>query len=121
MAAEKLDLDNISLANAKAKGKRPWYLDDPAVEKVLSITMAVAGELSVCRDRLDTLERLLQDKGVLTADEIENYRHDSQAEQQRALRQREYIARIMRIVQQEMEDLQDKADLQRIAAELSKQ
>ncbi len=40
-------LDVNALANAKAKGKRPYFFDDPAVERVLAITMAVAGELAV--------------------------------------------------------------------------
>ena len=36
--------DVNALANAKAKGKRPYFFDDPAVERVLGVTMAVAGE-----------------------------------------------------------------------------
>ena len=120
-ATGKAGIDPIVEANRKAKGKRPWYFQDPAVERVLSITMAVAAELSVCRDRLDTLERLLQDKGVLTRAEIEAYVHDADAEAQRAARQREYIARILRIVQQEMEDRSDGADLEEVAAQLAKE
>jgi hypothetical protein len=47
----------------KAKGKRPVYFNDPENDKLLAITMAVAGELSVLRERLDTIERLARAKG----------------------------------------------------------
>ena len=57
----------------KAKGKRPVYFNDPENDKLLAITMAVAGELSVLRERLDTIERLARAKGLLSLDEIEGY------------------------------------------------
>jgi hypothetical protein len=44
----------------KARGQRPEYFADPAIDKVLSITMALAGETAVMRDRMDTIERLLE-------------------------------------------------------------
>ena len=43
------ELDPIVQANRRAKGKRPHFINDPAVERVLSITMAIEGELSVAR------------------------------------------------------------------------
>jgi hypothetical protein len=41
------EIDWIARAGAKAKGKRPHYFEDPAIDRVLSITMALAGEVSV--------------------------------------------------------------------------
>lgn len=38
----------------KAKGKRPYYFANPDVDRLLSMVMALTGELSVTRDRLDT-------------------------------------------------------------------
>ena len=35
-------LDWIALSGAKARGKRPAYFDDPATDRLLSITMALA-------------------------------------------------------------------------------
>jgi len=43
----------------KAKGKRPFYFDNPESDKLLAIVMALAGEVSVLRECLDTLERLV--------------------------------------------------------------
>lgn len=98
-------IDPVLLAGAKAKGKRPYFLDDPAVERVLSITMAVAGELAVMRERLDTIERLLAAGNILSQDDIENFEPDEQAAAERGTWHKEYIARILRIVQQEVEGL----------------
>lgn len=99
-------LDYIRLASNKAKGARPYFLEDKAVERVLNITMAVAGEVAVMRERLDTIERLLAAKGILSNAEIEAYvPTDSEAEERQKLHA-EYISRILRIVQQEVEALQ---------------
>jgi hypothetical protein len=97
------EVDWIARAGAKAKGKRPQYFDDPAIDRVLSILLAVAGEVSVLRERLDTIERLLDAKGTISRADIEAYQPDRDAAHDRGLATKEYIARIMRGVQQDME------------------
>ena len=99
-------LDSIALAGTKAKGKRPYFFQDPDVERVLSITMAVAGELAVLRQRLDTIEELLQERGSLCKADIEAFAPDSAQQAARGRWTQEYLARILRIVQQEREALQ---------------
>lgn len=46
---------------------------------MLSITLALAGELSVARERIDTLERVLVQRGLLGAGDIEAYKPDAAA------------------------------------------
>ena len=94
--------DALNEAGAKPAGKRPWFLEQQA-ERVLAITMAVAQELAVARQRIDPLERLLAAKGVLAAGEIDAFAPDAAASAERAMWNQEYIARILRIVQQENE------------------
>ncbi|MGA1797223.1 hypothetical protein VH567_00410 [Sphingomonas sp. 4RDLI-65] len=94
--------DALREAGAKPAGKRPYFLE-PQVERVLAITMAIAQELAVSRQRGDTLERLLKAKGVLADGEIDAFAPDPQAAAERAMANQEYIARILRIVQQENE------------------
>ena len=94
--------DALTGAGAKPAGKRPYFLD-PQVERVLAITMAVAQELAVARQRVDTLERLLRDKGVLSTEEIDGFTPGADAATERALWTQEYLSRILRIVQQENE------------------
>ena len=52
------DIDWIARAGAKAKGKRPSYFEDPAIDRTLSIVMAIAGEVAVLRERMDTIEQI---------------------------------------------------------------
>jgi len=99
-------INDILLASNKSKGKRPYFFDDPAVERVLNITMAVAMEHAVTRERLDTIERLLEAKGILSQAEIDGYEPDKTAAEERQRWQAEYIARILRIIQQELEALE---------------
>ena len=69
----KATIDWIGMAGAKPKGKRPYFFDDPAVERVLAIVMAVTQELAVTRERLDTIERLLEKNGALKRADIDTY------------------------------------------------
>jgi ABC-type phosphate/phosphonate transport system ATPase subunit len=96
-------IDWVLRANAKAKGKRPQYFDEPATDRVLSMLLALVGEVSVLRERLDTIERLLEQQNTLQRADIETFTPDRQAAFERGCRTREYIARIMRGVQQDME------------------
>lgn len=98
---------------AKAKGRRPYFFEDPSVDKLLSIAMALAGELAVARERQDTVERLLAEKNILTAAEIDAWRPDEQAKRERNEWRSDYISRVLMIIQNEMETL----DQQRTDAE----
>ncbi len=99
------ELDWIARAGAKAKGKRPAYFDDPAIDRTLSILMALVGEVSVLRERLDTIERLLEARGTISRADIESYEPDREAGRERGLITREFIHRVMRGVQQDLEAL----------------
>ncbi|MBN3871792.1 hypothetical protein [Nostoc sp. JL33] len=88
-----------------AKGKRPVYLDNPQIDKLLAIVMALTGEVSVLHERLDTVERLLEVKGILSPSEIETYEPDAKVIKEREQWRAEYIARVLRVVQEELEIL----------------
>ena len=98
--------DWMAAANKKAKGKRPNYFDAPENERILSILLAVAGEVSVLRERLDTVERLLEAKDSISRDDIETYTPDKQAAYERSAMIREYIYRIMRGPHQMAQELE---------------
>ncbi|MCD9085458.1 hypothetical protein [Stenotrophomonas sp. SY1] len=102
-------IDPIALAGSRARGKRPYFFKDPDVERVLSIAMAIAMENAVTHQRLDALERLIESKGLLSREELDQFRPDREAEAQRTLWMKEYIARVLRIVQQETEALESGA------------
>lgn len=99
-------IDWIARAGTRAKGKRPNTLNDFNAERTLSIVLAIAGEVSVLKERLDTVERLLDAKGTISRADIEAWQPTGDAAYERALMTKEYVARIMRGVQQEMEAMQ---------------
>ncbi len=87
----------------KAKGKRPSFFKDPDIDKVMGILMALAGEVSVLRERIDTVERLAMGKGLVSKEEIDAFVPDQEVANQRELWREAYIERILRVVQQELE------------------
>lgn len=95
--------DPLAQAGNKAKGKRPWFFEDREAERVMNIVMALAQEVSVMRMRLDTVERLLEEKGSLTRADIDAFAPDKAQAAERGAWNQEFIARILRIVQQENE------------------
>jgi hypothetical protein len=92
----------LAEAGRKPAGKRPHFLD-PEVERVLAITMVVVQELAVARERIDTLERLLAERGLIPAGAVDAFTPTADQAAERGQWTQEYIARVLRIVQQEGE------------------
>lgn len=113
------ELDWIARAGRRAKGKRPEYFDDPAMDRVLSILMAVVAEVSVLRQRQDTVERLLSAKQVISLADIEAFVPDKDQAEERGLATKAYIARVMRGVQQAMDAMEvEETPVEQISREL---
>ena len=95
--------DAIAEAGAKPAGKRPYFLRQRDGDRPRDHHGHCPGT-GGARQRVDTLERLLEGKGVLTprARSIASS-PDPAAAVERALANQEYIARILRIVQQRNE------------------
>lgn len=99
------------LANAKSQGKRPEYFDDPMAEQSFSISMALMAELAVARERIDTLERLLVSKGLLSENDVDYFVPNEEEGQERQQAQVEYSARILRSLHQQVEAMSEKKSL----------
>lgn len=100
---EDSELDWVAASGRRAKGKRPEYFDDPALDRLYSVVFALAAEVSALRERQDTVERLLEAKGTIRCEDIDRYEPDAAAGEERGLATRAYVARIMRAFQQEVE------------------
>ncbi len=112
-------IDWIRRSGARAKGRRPAYFDDPQQDWMMSMLMALVGEVSVLRERLDTVERLLEARDALTRADIESYAPDRAAGHERGVLVQQYIARIMRGLQQEVEAIgSDEPPLEEISRQL---
>lgn len=88
-----------------AKGRKPLYFSDPAIDKLLWMTMTLMEELSVTRDRLDTVERLLEGKRVLRRRDIEGFVATGAAQAERSTRRAAFVDRMMRAVEAELEEV----------------
>lgn len=66
-----------------AKGPRPQFFKDETSDILLSMNVALMTELMVVRERLDTVERLLEKQGVVAREAIEHFDVDDAVEAQR--------------------------------------
>jgi len=57
----------------RARGARPQFTSDPLIDQLFAISVGLATELAVTRQRLDTLERVLARAGKLDRAQIESY------------------------------------------------
>lgn len=79
-----------------SKGKRPRFFDDPAIDQVMTFLLELMAETSSLRERLDTIERLLDEKGEISRADIEDYRPDAAGEAERSAWNQAFIRRVMR-------------------------
>jgi hypothetical protein len=81
-----------------AKGRRPFFMKDPDVDRLLAIVTALTAEVAVVRERLDTTERLAAQGLPATAANIEAYQPDPAAEAQREEARASMLERVFRIL-----------------------
>lgn len=115
-------IDPIALAGAKAKGKRPWFLDNPDTERLMNITLALVQEVAVMRERMDTIERIIERDGKVSQSAIDSFEPNKEEADTRGLWMQEYIARIFRVLQQDREAIKvgAEASSEEVADELAK-
>jgi hypothetical protein len=80
-----------------AKGTRPEFFEDPAIDQLFAIVTALAAEASVTFDRIDTLERLLEQQGALASGAVEAYRPGDDAIDSRRQRREELLQRVFAV------------------------
>jgi hypothetical protein len=86
----------------KAKGRRPVY-SGPDTDKLYAMVMALAAETSVLRERIDTIERVLAAKGVISRGDIEAHVLDAAALEERELWRSRFLARLFRVINDEVQ------------------
>jgi hypothetical protein len=64
---------------------------------MMTFLLELTTEVGVLRERLDTVERLLDTKGSVTRAAIEAYQPDAAAEQERAAWRDAYLKRVLRM------------------------
>jgi hypothetical protein len=79
------------------RGKRPHFFDDPAIDQMMTFMLELTTEVSVLRERLDTVERLLERDGAVTRAAIEAYVPEGEVETERAAWRDAYVKRVFRM------------------------
>lgn len=85
----------------EAKGKRPHFYQDPALDQMMSMIMVLAGEVSVLADQLDSTHRVLAKHDINAALEIAALEFDDEALQQREGRRQAMLERMFYLVRKE--------------------
>lgn len=80
----------------RPKGHRPQVFDDPAIDQLHAAFVALATELSVAFDRIDTLERLLEQRAGVARAEIDAFLPDERAVADRTARRVDLAERLLR-------------------------
>lgn len=86
--------NGLSAETPAARGRRPEFTDDPMVDRLYSISLALIAELAITRARVDTLERVLAQRQLVPADAIEGYLATPEEQQARARMHQDYLERI---------------------------
>tara|TARA_B100000900_G_C20192423_1_gene558437 strand:+ start:86 stop:337 length:252 start_codon:yes stop_codon:yes gene_type:complete len=74
--------------------KKSW-LGDPILDKMFQVVIRLAGELYVTKDRLTTLETIIEEKGLLDLSEIDNYSQSAENNIKLSEQRDAYIANIL--------------------------
>ena len=95
-----------------ARGKRPQFYDSPGLDEAMSMILVLANELSVVRDRLDTVEKVAAAKGVMLDADIEAFEPDQATLEARELRRQDFLARLFYLARKDAAEQQsgDTAD-----------
>ena len=72
------------------------FIEQVDMDRVVAAILRLTMEVSVLRDRIDTLESLAEKYGGYSLADVESYRPTPEEEQRRAERRRTLVARIVR-------------------------
>ena len=89
------------------KNGRPRFFDDPVNDQLLAMIMALTGEVSVLRERLDTHERLAAEHGIFSREQVDEYVPDASAEEARTLERQALLNGVLSVLNEEVARLRN--------------
>jgi hypothetical protein len=84
-----------------AKGKRPGFYDDPAMDQMMSMIMVLAGEVSVLTDHIDSIERVAANSGLDLAGGVKALELDQAALEAREDNRQKLLGRLFYMMRKE--------------------
>jgi hypothetical protein len=85
------------------RGGRPFFLADPAIDKLLNMVVTLGSEVWALRERLAALEGIQQRQGSLGRGEIDDYEFSAEEESTLAIERKEFIDNLFRILQEQVD------------------
>ena len=86
------------------KGRRPRFLDDAEIDRLHGMMMAMATEMAVLYQRIDTMERVAASKGVILREELEGHVADAATESEREVWRQKFLDRLFYLYREELDD-----------------
>ena len=98
------------------KGRRPKFNDDLAIDNVHGMIMALATELAVLHDRVDSMERVAAAKGIVLSEEIDSFVPDTDTLVAREEWRRALLKRMFYVLREQVDDVSQNENEQKYAA-----
>lgn len=93
-----------------AKGKKPQYFHDPATDRLFAMVVTLTQELSVAKERIDTLEDLLTANSIASETEIKFFEPSSELQALREQERAAFIKRVFRSSQTQDTEVNDRME-----------
>ncbi|MFN8534961.1 MAG: hypothetical protein U0556_15600 [Dehalococcoidia bacterium] len=88
-----------------AREDRPQYFEDPAVDRLLQMVLELSAELWAVKDWQFVVNNLLEERGVLTVEDVQTYQ-PAEADQQRLTAEREkFVHRLIKHISATVEPM----------------
>lgn len=101
-----------------ARGKRPAFHDNPSIDRLVSIVLALTSEVSVLRDRIDTVELLGTQAGWLGTGAVDAFLPDMATRERREAAREAYLGRVLHILKAEIDGLEQDGEYWASIAEI---
>ncbi|MFM2110563.1 MAG: hypothetical protein EBV65_07175 [Gammaproteobacteria bacterium] len=86
------------------KGRRPQFFDNVEIDRLHGMMMAMATEMAVLYQRIDTMERVAAEKGVILREDLERHVADAATESERELWRQKFLDRLFYLYREELDD-----------------
>jgi hypothetical protein len=99
----------LSDTRRAAKGKRPEPHKDGTTDRLISMIVALTGEVAALRQRLDSVERVAEREGAFSQADVEAYRPDAAASIAQEELRKSIIENVFYLVTKELRDIREGA------------
>lgn len=86
------------------KGRRPQFYQDREIDRLHGMVMAMATEMSVLYERIDTMERVAAARGVVMREELARYVPDETVAAEREAWRQKFLSRLFYLYREEVDD-----------------